>query len=292
MENGSLDCASASLCPDDCQVCSTCLDLLGCGGVPTIPEAWRSLKALSALYILGAAVAMLLFGLLAHYSRKRWRADRDDDLDENLMEKDGIQGERQGNGKPRNRMFLRGSDLAWRPLPSDQDYAAFQEAQPGQEPQAPPVLQPTYTMSTASTGRSPNPNNKAGFQGTRAIRDAELDTAEATATGTATSNLYGEAVFAQLGANGEPIMVPSMVDTFAGQNHDQDTNAAGMGISPIQTLEDSSVSSSALSSEDEKSEHEDPLLEDFSSSSSSSPRGTMSMTSSTDGAADQTNEIV
>ena len=198
-------------------MCSTCLDLLECDdsdSVPKLPGGWRSLSAPTVLYIVGAAVAMLLFGLAAHYSRKKWRDDNG--LEQNLIHKDAVDPDTK-----HNTMYMHGSDLAWRPLPSDQEYASQQLRQSG-------------TMSTASTGkhaedkaaaRTRYSSSNSGSAGRENERYHENEWA---------SRLHGEDLFTK----GDIATVPSMVDT----SHAQD-NMDTMAVSPIQTREESSSSS-------------------------------------------------
>jgi len=233
MENELLDCQDLSLCPGDCRVCSVCLELLGCGEEPLIPRVWRSLSALSVLYIVGAAVGLLLFGLVAHYSRKHWNGrNNNDDLDENLLDT------KPAKVNP-SMLYMHDGDLAWKPLPSDQDYVESQ--QQGR------YIQPTSTMSTASTGKMSGKTKKAQVVSTQ------------LASGTF-EDLFDEDVTSP---NAESTnTVPSMVDTF---RHD-DSNIT-MGVSPIQTLEESSDDASEDNREndyDDGFEDEDPVFEDLS----------------------------
>lgn len=231
MDNELLDCQDLSLCPGDCRVCSVCLELLGCGEEPLIPRVWRSLSALSVMYIVGAAVGLLLFGLVAHYSRKHWNGrNHNDELDENLLDT------KPAKVNP-SMLYMHEGDLAWKPLPSDQEYAETQ--QQGMS------LQPTSTMSTASTGMMSGNTKNAQ------VRSSHL------ASGTF------EDLFAQdvPSPNAEStISVPSVVDTVRHSN-------ITMGVSPIQTLDESSEDASENGREndyDERFDDEDPVFEDLS----------------------------
>ena len=215
VENERLACEDAPLCPENCTVCSTCLDLMECDDSESdtkIPGGWRSLSAPTVFYIVGAAVAMLLFGLAAHYSRKKWSYDGG--LEQNLIDKDAVDPDTK-----QNTMYMHGSDLAWRPLPSDQEYASQQLRQSG-------------TMSTASTGKHAedktaartrrSSNNSGSGSGRENERYHENESA---------SRLHGEDLFTK----GGTATIPSMVDT----SHAQDSMDT-MAVSPIQTREESS----------------------------------------------------
>ena len=111
------------------------MKLLGCDVDPKLPLVTRLVSTSIMLYVIAAAVALLIFALAAYYSRRKWQDDRD--LNKNLMEK-----QKQGKVDVENGpsfMYING-DLTWKPLPSDQQYAAHQ-------------IQPVCTMSTVSTGK-------------------------------------------------------------------------------------------------------------------------------------------
>lgn len=254
VDNELLACEDASLCPENCTVCSTCMDLLECDdSEPMPPGGWRSLSAPVVFCILGAAVAMLLFGLAAHYSRRKWRDDRD--LDQNLIDKGNANASDPDNTKHKhNIMYIHGSDLAWRPLPSDQEYADTARQ-----------LRQSHTMSTASTGKHAedksaarphhNINSSGGSSGSAGgEHEHERYHEHEHESG---SRLHGEDLFSfDVPTKGDS-MVPSMVDT----SHDtMDT----MVVSPIQTREDSSSSSDG---------DEDSVFEDESSPSPMSTDG-------------------
>ncbi len=238
MENELLGCQDVSLCPGDCRICSICLNLLGCGDEPFIPRVFRSLSALSVLYIVGAAVGLLFFGVVAHYSRKHWNGrNHNEDLDKNLLDT------KQEKVSP-SMLYMHEGDLAWKPLPSDQEYAASQQSM---------SLQPTGTMSTASTGKASRNKKKS-------IR------VQSIASGTLEDLFAPPAPSPQAEST---TAVPSMVDTF---RHD-DSNIT-LGISPIQTLEESSEDeedNNECEDEfdddnecDDEFDDEDPVFEDLS----------------------------
>lgn len=210
-------------------------------------------------------MSMLFFGLVAHYSRKHcWnrRQQANGDLDQNLL-----------NTKEKNdsaaMLYMHEGDLAWRPLPSDQEYAASQ--------QRIPVLQHTSTMSTTSTGKSLKKttirpkSKKNGF--------VELNDDEANGEGrneSEGSSSYksarqsesddsigrGEDPFVQFAPslqNESNAMVPSTVDAFL---HGE-SNVV-MSVSPIQTLDESSSDAGSGHGELDAFDDEDPLFENLS----------------------------
>jgi hypothetical protein len=254
--NGLLGCDDAQYCPNNCTVCATCLDIMGCGADPFVPRAWRSLNALSALYVVAAAIALLLFGMAAHYSRKRWKADTE--LDRNLLDKE-VTIDTGGEGQKSPSMtYIHGGVREWRPLPSDREYAEEQ-------------LQPTSTMSTASTGRSPNRKKARPFHDADVEREDKAESAEDEDTGS-DSRLQGEDLCG-LDSNfptndDDTATVPLMVDTSRLEEEDI------MGVSPIQTREESSSSEDDDEfddeyddddeEEEEEEEEDDPVFEDFS----------------------------
>ena len=135
LDNELLTCEDVTFCPDDCLICSTCMKLLGCDADPKVPLVLRFVSTSFMIYIIAAAVALLIFALAAYYSRRKWQDDRD--LNKNLIEKrkHGMIGDDNGPSM----MYIDG-DLTWKPLPSDQQYAAQE-------------IQPVCTMSTVSTGK-------------------------------------------------------------------------------------------------------------------------------------------
>ncbi|VEU33381.1 unnamed protein product [Pseudo-nitzschia multistriata] len=135
MDDGLLTCDDAALCPSNCIICSTCLKLLGCGTDPNQPGMSRSMSTAVVLYVVGAAVALLIFGLASYYARRKWQDHNN--LNRSLIEKrkNRMIDIEDGPGF----MYING-DLTWKPLPSDQQYAAAQ-------------IQPVCTMSTASSGK-------------------------------------------------------------------------------------------------------------------------------------------
>lgn len=265
IENNLLSCEEASLCPNDCRICSICLHVLGCDPEPFAPTVWRNMSALSIVYIVGAAVGMLFFGLVAHYSRKHCcngKRHRSSDLDQNLLD-----------AKEKNIsagiMYMHEGDRAWTPLPSDQEYAASQRRIP--------TLQHTSTMSTASTAKSrrkDKPKMKPKKNGFVAlIDDEEKGVGRNDSEGSSSyksareiesdgSDVCGEDPFVQFAPSLEHdsnAVVPSTVDTFP---HGE-SNVV-MSVSPIQTLEESSSDDGSDNGELDKFDDEDPLFEDFS----------------------------
>ena len=139
-DNGLLSCDDTSLCPEDCSICTTCMSLLGCDVAPENPLVSRLLSTTIMLYVIAAVVSLLIFALAAYYSRRKWQDERD--LNTSLIEKQKHAGNIIGNDydhKGPSFMYIDG-DLMWKPLPSDQQYAAS-------------MVQPVGTMSTASTGK-------------------------------------------------------------------------------------------------------------------------------------------
>jgi len=235
-------------------VCATCLGLLECGGSePFVPRAWRSLTALSALYVVAAAIFLLLFGLVAHYSRKKWRADPE--LDQHLLDKEVVlDAGRDGPTSP-SMTYIHGGVREWRPLQSDREYAQEQQ------------LQPTSTMSTASTGRSPNRKKARPGHDAQVDDDDKAENEDERAGDEDTgsdSRLHGEDLCgpdSNAPSNDDnTATVPLMVDTS--RHEDEDI----MGVSPIQTREESSSSSEGDDEDydDVEEWEDDPVFEDFS----------------------------
>lgn len=136
MDNELLTCDDVTLCPDDCLICATCLKLLGCDVAdPKLPGVSLPLSTSFMLYIIAAAVALLIFGLVAYYARRKRQDDHD--LNKKLIEKQRHEILDIENGP--SFMYING-DLTWKPLRSDQQYSAQQ-------------IQPVCTMSTVSTGK-------------------------------------------------------------------------------------------------------------------------------------------
>lgn len=233
MDNGLLMCSNIALCPGDCAICSTCMTLLGCDPGPNLPKRISRLVSTPVmLYIIGAAVAMLLFGLAAYYSRRKWQDDRD--LNRNLIEKEKhreLSDAALEDTRGPSIMYIHGGDMTWRPLPSDREFAAQQ------------TIQPTGTMSTASTGKY-FLEEKQAVPPVQSIR----------AIGRASNEEQGSLSFSQNGTNSASSRfdcdsprpnereaddsVPFMVDA---SENDIDDRA----VSPINTCEDESISSSS-----------------------------------------------
>lgn len=260
MENNLLSCEETSLCPSDCRICSICLHMLGCDPEPTV---FRNMSALSILYIVGAAVGMLFFGLVAHYSRKHCGNGsryRNNDLDQNLLDS-------KEKDISAAMMYMHEGDRAWKPLPSDQEYAASQRRIPS--------LQHTSTMSTASTAKSRRKDKakvKSKKNGFVALNDEEEncdgrnDSEGSSSYKSARENesdgsdVYGEDPFVQFAPSLQNnAVVPSTVDTFL---HNE-SNVV-MSVSPIQTLEESSSDDGSGNAELDGFDDEHPLFEDLS----------------------------
>ena len=155
-DNGLLSCDDTSFCPEDCSICTTCMSLLGCDVTPERPLVSRLLSTTIMLYVIAAAVSLLIFALAAYYSRRKWQDERD--LNESLIEKQKHAGNIIGNDydhKGPSFMYIDG-DLMWKPLPSDQQYAAS-------------MVQPIGTMSTASTGNEYLEERVQPGSGTRSV---------------------------------------------------------------------------------------------------------------------------
>ena len=236
--------------------------MLGCDPEPTV---FRNMSALSILYIVGAAVGMLFFGLVAHYSRKHCENGsryRNNDLDQNLLDS-------KEKDISAAMMYMHEGDRAWKPLPSDQEYAASQRRIPS--------LQHTSTMSTASTTKSRRKDRakaKSKKNGFVALNDDEEDGGGRNASEGSSSyksarenesdgsDLYGEDPFVQFAPslqNDSNSVVPSTVDTFLSN----ESNVV-MSVSPIQTLEESSSDDGSNNAELDKFDDEHPLFEDLS----------------------------
>ena len=71
IDEGLLSCEDASSCPRECQVCSTCLALLGCEVSPDAPLASELITSKILLYLIAAGVALVVIMMVAYYSRRR-----------------------------------------------------------------------------------------------------------------------------------------------------------------------------------------------------------------------------
>ena len=241
LENGLLACEDAALCPDDCEVCSTCLELLGCGdGKP--PGVMEYLSRPVVLYVLAAAVALLIFAAAAHYSRKKWKP-RGGQLNQNLLIDSAtkpsleitpasVPKKKKRRQPPSFTLYIRASDLSWRPLPSDEEYAASQQ------------LQQTGTMSTVSTGRQylAPPSDCGSSSNSYASARSRIETGDSPTD--SDSRLHGEKALAldtlfnntQTEAQTGNAFVPPVVDTFLQMN-----NSGGVtsySVSPMPTQEE------------------------------------------------------
>jgi hypothetical protein len=78
---GLLECDDQDECPEGCPICSTCLTLLGCQS-PVVRAGTRFSTALM-LYIIAAAVVVLILGLAIYHSRRR--SQQEDGLKKGLM---------------------------------------------------------------------------------------------------------------------------------------------------------------------------------------------------------------
>jgi len=84
LDLGLLQCSDADLCPAECPICSTCMQLIGCTRVTTGVTAERTSNT---LYVVAAAVGLLVFGLV--YFTARRRRDRSE-LGAHLMENEAM----------------------------------------------------------------------------------------------------------------------------------------------------------------------------------------------------------
>lgn len=70
---GLLDCDDGSQCPDDCPICGTCLNLLGCNvtNAPSfrVPGQSTGMDTSSILYIVGAVLVFLILAVIAYRAR-------------------------------------------------------------------------------------------------------------------------------------------------------------------------------------------------------------------------------
>ena len=81
-EAGTIQCADAQYCPDDCPVCSTCLDLL-CGVPGKSPI---KIRPLYWLYIVIGAATIFFTCIFCYYTRY-YRANKKSDLHDSLLHK-------------------------------------------------------------------------------------------------------------------------------------------------------------------------------------------------------------
>lgn len=152
VSSGLLTCKDASSCPDDCSICSTCLRLLGCN-VDGPPLVIQYLSRPLVMYIVGAALALLLFALIAHYSRKKWKPEGDS-LNQNLLADAPAKALTSTTpqdckqsppplkpGPTTYTMYISENDLSCRAQPANEGNAAAHH------------FHRTGTVSTASTGK-------------------------------------------------------------------------------------------------------------------------------------------
>lgn len=206
-DNGLLTCDDATLCPEDCSICTTCMSLLGCDvAPPKQPLASRLGSTSIMLYIIAAAVTLLIFALVVYYSRRKWQDERD--LNKSLIEKQKHGNNIGDDQKGPSFMYIDG-DLTWKPLPSDQQYAAQ-------------TIQPASTMSTASvsTGKAFLEERVQPRSGMNSGSDVSHDTKEQGKTSDVTPVRQKDVAF------------PTIVDTM-------DDIEKGFA-SPLQTSDDNS----------------------------------------------------
>ena len=80
LDLGLLSCSDASMCPGACPICSTCMQLIGCTFVTTGITSGRTSNT---LYVVAAAIGLLVFGLV--YFTARRRREEDGELHAHLM---------------------------------------------------------------------------------------------------------------------------------------------------------------------------------------------------------------
>ena len=78
-EQGRLECDDMSMCPTDCQICKSCMELLGCESpLVTSLESSRGLLVLVAI-----GLGVFVFGVMYYY--RRGRSNHTSDLQEQLI---------------------------------------------------------------------------------------------------------------------------------------------------------------------------------------------------------------
>lgn len=75
-----LSCSDSSLCPAACPICATCMQLIGCTSVTT---GISSDRTSNTLYVVAAAIGLLVFGLV--YFTARRQREEEGDLHAHLM---------------------------------------------------------------------------------------------------------------------------------------------------------------------------------------------------------------
>jgi hypothetical protein len=86
MSAGLLNCSMVEDCPEDCAICSTCLVLLGCEDVSQGNDSLRQrLTTSRMLWIIGASVVSLIFGLAYYHQQRRNRKLAEGGLKEGLI---------------------------------------------------------------------------------------------------------------------------------------------------------------------------------------------------------------
>ena len=239
-----LSCQDRSLCPNNCTVCVTCLNL-----VCDLPRN-RFLVANPLVYYLvaAAALALLIFGLVAHYVRSRNKKNDKDGLSKNLIDPRAMRVQA-------DKVVLDGNNLTWVQLPEVPVY---------NDPEFITGLQPTGTMSTASTGDGrlfPEVSPKVRYDHHPKNSLCEpLSSSSLCRETTAIVNQQEES----LG------FVLSTVDAF----HDEDVSLDAMMASPIQTSEEESSFEDNKDIDDNiSSENDNLVFEDLASPMSSSVQG-------------------
>jgi hypothetical protein len=79
-----LSCEDASLCPAECPICSTCMQLMGC---TTVTTGIKSGRTSNTVFVLAAGIGLVVFGLIYFVAR---RNRGNSDLATHLMEDEEI----------------------------------------------------------------------------------------------------------------------------------------------------------------------------------------------------------
>jgi hypothetical protein len=162
LENGLLSCDDATLCPQSCPVCRTCLSILGCSRHPEKPLVSELVSSKLLLYLIVAVAALVVIMLAAYHSQSRRRFH--EDLEKSLIEEENIL-KSATNGDLDNYMYII-DDFPWKPT-SPEGYS-------------PSTIQPFDTMNTSSTSRhfEENERPQGGVSLLGEIKPSELDEEE------------------------------------------------------------------------------------------------------------------
>lgn len=88
MSLGLLTCEQIALCPSGCQICTTCLTLVGCSASSSASSATSSVFASSGyVYVLGATTGVVLFAVSCFLCSRGWKGGNRNDLGAHLMSK-------------------------------------------------------------------------------------------------------------------------------------------------------------------------------------------------------------